>query len=362
MSEGKITFDRLVRKVAICLVILGVILLANHLSGVLLPFAIAWVLAYMLYPLVCFMQYRCRLHNRVLSIVAALAVVLGVLGLVLYLVIPPTVSELGKLMSMLGSLASEHLGNSPTLQNMIAAAQQFYDNNSVVDLIQMGQVQEALEMALTEIWTLVSRTVGFLIGVFSLFIIILYIFFILVDYENISEGWIKLVPEKRRPFLSQLVSDLEHGMNSYFRGQALIALIVGILFAVGFSIVGLPMGIGLGLFIGLLNLVPYLQVVGFLPTILCAVMKSMETGQNLWMILLWCLIVFAVVQAIQDFVLTPHIMGRAMGLKPAVILLSLSVWGALMGLLGLIVALPLTTLCLSYYKRYVLGQKESEEN
>ena len=145
-------------------------------------------------------------------------------------------------------------------------------------------------------------------------------------------------------------------MNSYFRGQSLIALIVGILFSIGFLIIDFPLAVGLGLFIGLLNLVPYLQLIGLVPTIILALMKSLETGQNFWFIMLLALIVFAVVQAIQDMYLTPRIMGKVMGLNPAVILLSLSVWGALLGFIGLIVALPLTTLCLSYYRRFVLKE------
>ena len=153
-----------------------------------------------------------------------------------------------------------------------------------------------------------------------------------------------------------IVQDVKTGMNSYFRGQALIALCVGILFSIGFLIIDFPMAIGLGLFIGLLNLVPYLQTVGFVPTLLLAFIKSQETGQSFWIVTACALAVFAVVQAIQDMILTPRIMGRAMGLKPAVILLSLSVWGSLLGFIGLIIALPLTTLLLSYYRRFVLKE------
>ena len=145
-------------------------------------------------------------------------------------------------------------------------------------------------------------------------------------------------------------------MNSYFRGQSLIALIVGILFSIGFLIIDFPLAIGLGLFIGLLNLVPYLQLIGLIPTIALALMKSLETGQSFWVILLMALAVFAVVQTIQDMYLTPRIMGKVMGLNPAVILLSLSIWGSLLGFIGLIIALPLTTLCLSYYRRFVLKE------
>jgi predicted PurR-regulated permease PerM len=111
------------------------------------------------------------------------------------------------------------------------------------------------------------------------------------------------------------------------------------------------------LFIGLLNMVPYLQLIGFVPTILLAIVKAAETGQNFWMIMLMAVVVFAVVQAIQDAILTPKIMGHVTGLNSAIILLSLSIWGSLMGILGMIIALPMTTLLISYYQKYIVKNK-----
>ena len=146
-------------------------------------------------------------------------------------------------------------------------------------------------------------------------------------------------------------------MNKYFRGQALVALCVGILFSIGFLIIDFPIAVGLGMFIGLLNMVPYLQLVGFVPAILLAIVKAADTGQNFWVIMLMVLIVFAVVQIIQDTFLTPKIMGHVTGLHSAIILLSLSIWGSLLGILGMIIALPLTTLSIDYYQKYVIMKK-----
>ena len=187
-------------------------------------------------------------------------------------------------------------------------------------------------------------------------IVLLYMFFILMDYEKLSAGWVTLIPKGKRTLATMIIQDLKEGMNAYFRGQALIALCVGVLFSIGFLIIDFPMAIGLGLFIGFLNLVPYLQTIGLVPTLLLAFIKSQETGTSFWIIVVSALAVFAIVQAIQDLILTPRIMGHAMGLNPAVILLSLSVWGSLLGFIGLIIALPLTTLLLSYYRRFVLKE------
>ena len=179
-----------------------------------------------------------------------------------------------------------------------------------------------------------------------------------MDYENMSKGYIKFVPKSKRRFVKGLVADVEEGMNSYFRGQSLVALCVGILFSIGFLIIGFPMAIPLGLFIGFLNLVPYLQIVGIVPTVLLSILKAYETHSNFWGIFLGAMLVFVVVQTIQDGFLVPKIMGNVTGLNGAVILLSLSIWGVLLGFVGLIIALPLTTLIISYYKRYVIGEEE----
>lgn len=162
-----------------------------------------------------------------------------------------------------------------------------------------------------------------------------------------------MFPASKRPFVKELANDLSRGMNSYFRGQALISLCVGILFSVGFLIIGFPLAIPIGLFIGLLSLIPYMHAFGLIPIFLFSLIKASSTGQNFWVILCSALLVFLCVQIIQDTILTPRIMGKAVGLPPFLILLSLSVWGYLLGIIGMIIALPLTTLIISYYKRYV---------
>jgi Predicted permease len=113
----------------------------------------------------------------------------------------------------------------------------------------------------------------------------------------------------------------------------------------------------MGLLIGLLTMVPYLKSLALIPALSLGLLQSVETGQSLGSILLGIAIVFVVIQLLEDLFLTPRIMGKVTGLNPAVILLSLSVWGSLMGMVGLIIALPITTLIISYYKRFVLAEE-----
>lgn len=118
---------------------------------------------------------------------------------------------------------------------------------------------------LPQVWALLTQSVNIVVSVFTSFIILLYTFFILLDYEAIARGWIKLVPIKHREMTIRIVTDVQDGMNKYFRGQAFVAFCVGILFSIGFLIIDFPLAIGFGLFIGLLNMVPYLQAHRFHP-------------------------------------------------------------------------------------------------
>ncbi len=346
----------------IVLLFIGLGLLVNRLSSVLLPFFIAWLLAYLMYPLVTFLQYRCRLRNRTVSIIVAALLVLAAITGLLLLIIPPIISEFSKASALFSKYADDFLGGT----GVIPYVQQFLDQfgskyqKSILDLVQERSFMEAAQSVLGQLWNVVYQTFDFAIGIIGSLIVLLYLFFILQDYEMISEGWIGFIPKGSRAFAAQLSEDVKSGMNSYFRGQSLVALCVGVLFSVGFLIVGFPMAIALGMFMGFLNLVPYLQTLGFLPMIILALLKAADTGENFWVILIPAVIVVAVVQLLQDTFLVPKIMGSAMGLNPAVILLSLSIWGSLLGFIGLIIALPLTTLLISYYRRFVL--EESPQN
>ena len=356
MFDKEITFDRFIRGLMVLAVAFGLVWLINRLSTVLLPFFVAWLLAYMMYPLVRFLQYKVRLRSRLLSILVAVLLVAGVLTGLAFLVIPPMVSEFRRLVELVSQYMGTTWGQSDLPQRLQEFAARYIDGNSILELIQQSSFVEAAQGVVMQLWGVVSGTLSFALGVLGFFVVLLYMFFILSDYETISEGWVKFIPSGQRRFASQVAEDVKNGMNAYFRGQSLVALCVGILFSIGFLIIKFPMAIGLGLFIGVLNLVPYMQVIGFIPTILLAMLKAADTGQNFWFILLMALVVFAVVQTIQDMFLTPRIMGHVMGLNPAIILLSLSVWGSLLGFIGLIIALPLTTLCISYYRRFILKE------
>lgn len=353
MLDKKITFDSFIRGALTVAFLIILFLLLDHLSGALLPFFIAWLVAYFLYPLVKFFQYRMRMKNRVAAILTAMLTVIVGLSVASIFFVPSVVEEFAKLKDLLVQYFDQGSRNATipgTVENFI---KENIDLHYLQQFLTEDNLVNTMRSIMPRLWSIVNHSVSFVVGIFASFIILLYIFFILLDYESIAGGWIKLVPAKHRDFVQAVVTDVEVSMNRYFRGQALVAFLVGVLFSIGFLIIDFPLAIGFGLFIGLLNMVPYLQLVALVPTVLLALLKAADTGQNFWLILALALLVFCVVQTIQDAVIVPKVMGKITGLNPAVILLSLSVWGSLLGMLGMIIALPLTTLMLAYYKQFI---------
>ncbi|MCF0159365.1 MAG: AI-2E family transporter [Bacteroidaceae bacterium] len=345
----KITFDVFIRGcITLGLAALAIYLI-NYLSDVLIPFVVALLLAYMLNPFVNFIQNKLHLHKRVLSVLVTLLIVFFVTAAFVAVITPPLIDQVIKLKDIAGDYINHliYIGMLP--ENFSSYVLDYIANLQLTNADYISLAQELVP----RIMSLIGQTATYLYGISYIVFTLLYMVFILIDYDRITKGWVKYIPFKHRRRVLDLFYDVKDQMHGYFRGQALIALIVGILFSVGFTIINFPVAIGLGLFIGVLNLVPYLQTVGLIPTILLALMKSADTGESFWIILLEVLAVFAVVQAIQDVYLTPRIMGKQMGLNPAIILLSLSIWGSLLGLIGLIIALPLTSVLKAYYTHYL---------
>ncbi|MDR1919770.1 MAG: AI-2E family transporter [Tannerellaceae bacterium] len=357
LFDRPFTFDRVSRIVISVISIAILIYLLALLRHVLLPFLIAWLLAYLMQPFVKFFQYRLKFKSRVLAIAAVLVSLLLILGLALLLVVPSIIQEVDKAVELIRT-QSPGKGYIPFIpESWQLYLQQNLNIDLLLDVLSKENIQNTIKEIAPKLWLLLTNTFSILFSITIIFIIGLYFVFILLDYEKISNGWILLIPDKYRPFIQGLASDVESSMNRYFRGQSLVALCVGILLAIGFRLIGFPMAITLGLFIGVLNLIPYLQVIGIIPMVLLSLLKSAQSGESFWIIFGLAILVLLIVQGIQDLFLVPRIMGKAMGLNPAIILLSLSIWGTLLGFVGLIIALPLTTLCLSYYKRFILMER-----
>ncbi len=354
------TFDRVIRLLLSIGFIFGLFFILRRLSSVLIPFFIAVLIAYLMNPLVEFLQYKAKLKSRGLSVFISLIIVFGIIYLIAVWLVPQFFKEMSRMIHLLRNyLQLEHVSDIIP-SDVLNWIQNHLNNKEILSHLNADNLAQTAKKLVGHAWTVFSGSVNIVISIISALIILVYLVFLLIDFKRISEGWINLIPPLYRKQVNEVFSDLTNGMNIYFRAQGLIALIVGVLLATGFKIIGLPMAIMVGLFIGALNIVPYLQVVGFIPVTLLSLLKAMESNQNFWQVILAAIIVMAIVQAIQETILVPRIMGRVYGLHPAIILLSLSIWGSLLGLLGMLVALPLTTLLFSYYNRFVLQKQQDK--
>lgn len=355
----EITFDKFIRWAGIVTLVIAVLYITNYLSEVLLPFFIAWFFAYLLYPVVKFIENKLHVKVRAISILLAMGAAIAIVGGVIWLIIPPMIDQFDKL----GEVLTRWVHQTTHTNNLTMLIKEWLqDNQTTIErFLKSKDFSDALKTTMPKVFSVVSQTATVLMSIVASMITLLYMFFILLDYETLTANWVRIFPKKNRPFWSALMKDVERELNNYIRGQGMVALCMGIMFCIGFTIIGFPMAIGLGILIGIMDLIPYLHTFALIPTAFLAMLKAADTGQNFWVVFGLAVLVFCVVQVITDMVVTPKIMGKAMGLNPAILLLSLSIWGALLGFLGLIVALPLTTLLIAYWQRYVTREKPQYE-
>lgn len=347
------TFDRVVRlTITIACVIAGLWLL-NYLKGVLIPFLVACLIAYMLNPIVGWNRKLFRLKGRVLATILTIIEVTVILGAALSFLGPYIYKEFQNMIVLFNNYAKANF-DVPYLPKAIHDfILDTVDIEHLKSLMTREEWVNLLREAANKTWPFVESTFSIILSIFSWAIVFIYIVFILIDFEKVMAGFKSIVPPKYKKRVFSIIDDVESSMNRYFRGQATVSFFVGISFCIGFWIIDLPMAIMLGLFIGLLNMVPYLQLISIpIAAILCLV-STVSTGSDFWVQFGLVIVVYCVSQLIQDLILIPKIMGKYMGLNPAIIFLSLSIWSALLGFVGLIIAVPLTTLLLSYYDKYI---------
>lgn len=359
LDDRPYTLDRIVRLAFVLAILIGLVKLTAHLSDVLIPFAIALIAAYLLHPLASFLEAKFK--NRTAAVLATLGLSLSALIGIFALTAPMLTDEVRHMSRLLAELvnhsdlsqrAAEHLP-----PDIWQALRDFASRPDVKEIFKspdaISLFKTLASKALPGIWGVVRGAAGLVAAITGLAVIVLYIIFLLMDFEALSNSWTRALPPSTRSFVQQLSDDFGAAMGRYFRAQALVAASVGVLFAIGFALIGMPLGILLGLSIGVLNMVPYLQMLGLIPAFLLASVHAIESGTGMFAMLGLTASVFVIVQVIQDAVLVPRIMGKAMGLSPALILLSLSIWGKLLGMLGLLIAIPMTCLLWAWYQRYV---------
>lgn len=358
-----IDFDRFIRGLLFLAVITVLVLGLRWLSPVLIPFFAAWAIAWILAPVVNFFQSTCRLRSRVLSVLITLALLIGLASAVAWLIIPPLIDGVTQIKeALLSYLASGHIRNIHLPEWLDHLMQQWLDQRKIQSMLRSDNLMKTIRETLPHVWNMLVSTANLVMSLVGAAFGALYLFFLLLDYDYYTTAWINWLPRTQRNFFRRLSEDLGNNMRGYFRGQALVALSNCVMFTLGFWVIGLPMPLGMGLFVGLISFIPYVQVVGFAPAAVLALMEMSDTGRSFWGLMALVLLVYIVVQVLQDTVFTPRIMGKIMGLSSAMVLLSLSIWSYMAGIIGLIIALPLTTIIFAYYKRYILKEPDDMLN
>lgn len=352
-SAQPYTFDRVVRLIIGCAIFAFIIWLLNLLKDVLLPFCVACLIAYLFEPFVQYNRRLLKLKGRMVAIAVTIFEALFLFSLLCWLCIPSIIEE----MHQMAHLMRQYAASEMTVRYLPAELHDIIKANIDFNALASTLSEQDVKTLIDSGMKLLHGGLNVILGLVAWLIVFLYVIFIMLDYDRLMNGFKVLVPPQWRKLTYRIGNDIKDSMNHYFRGQALICCFVAVIYCVGFSLCGLPLALILGLGTAVLFMVPYLQYISIIPvTILCLV-ESVDNNVDFWTKWWECMAVFTTVQIVADLILTPKIMGKAMGLNPAIILLSLSIWGSLFGFIGMIIALPLTTLLLSYYEQYNGGQK-----
>lgn len=347
------TFDRVIRMLIALGITAGAIWLTGVLKNVLLPFCLACLLSYIMEPFVEFNQRLLRSKGRVIPVFVTLFDVTIIIVLVFYFITPIVTEEVNQMTAIVKTNLTKNVTIPFIPESFSEALERKYNISELIAQFENGKNSILLDKG----ETFVTYVVEMLMHSLEWLLTFVYIIFILIDYDKLGSGFELLIPDKYKPVVMQIATDIKESMNKYFRSQLLIASCAAVFYCIGFSIVGLPMAIVMGVIVGILYMIPYFQYVTLIPVIFICFVTSLDGSVDFWTMLGKCGLVYVISQCICDYVLTPKIMGKSLGLNPAIILLSLSVWGTLLGIIGMIIALPLTTLLLSYYKKVIIDHK-----
>lgn len=349
-----ITFDQVIRAIVAIIIIAVLVWLINYLRNVLLPFCVACLIAYVLEPVVEFQQRHLKLKSRAIPVILTLIETLIVITGLSFVIVPMAINEFDQLDAMIKS-SSGH--ETPIFPPEI---QEYINKYLNIDALKASLNPQQIADIFSKSKSVLSATIDVVMHTIEWLLTFIYVIFIMFDYRQLMSGFRKIVPPKYRSTAYPIFDDIKDNMDRYFRSQAVIACCAAVFYCIGFSIAGLPMAIVMGILVGILYMIPYVQYVTLIPVVILCYLDSLTGTATFWPELGKCLAVYVVSQCICDYLLTPKIMGKSLGLNPAIILLSLSVWGSLMGIIGMIIALPVTALLIAYYKRYILMEPLDE--
>jgi predicted PurR-regulated permease PerM len=335
--------------------------LLYYLSDVLTPFVVAFLLAYILNPLVNMLQKKIK-YRWVASILILFVLLIICVGAA-FVFVPMMIDQGVNLGRLLQKYAHDSAWKETILKylpkGVLEKVQYIWEEKDFEPILNQLQNMDLLKILQSILEKILPGAVGVFSGVgrllvwfLGIFMVVLCLILMLLDFENMKKRLALQIPGEYSEKVLQFFGSFDHIMSKYFRAQTSIAVIVGLLFAISFNIIGLPMGLPFGLFIGALNMVPYMQVASVPIAVFLGLIYSLETGIVFWQVVLMISAIYIGIQILQDMVITPRIMGGALGLSPILILMSLAIWGKLLGFLGFVLAIPFTCVAIATYKSY----------
>jgi predicted PurR-regulated permease PerM len=311
----------------------GLLALLWVLKAALTPLAVAFVIAYLLDPLID--RFEARGVRRPLAIFVLLAGVGAANLAFLLFVIPRLLRELSALAERMPVYLDRFVTEFvPQLEARIGVQLPGTVAEALGQLrgIELGALASLRDLLTGTLATL-SGTAGVLV---ALLVIPILAYYLLVEFDSLMARLGSWVPPRYRGYVFEKARTVDALIAGFLRGQLLVAGCLGVLYAVGFSIIGIDLAIGVGLLAGVMALIPYLGNVVAVgaATLLCVLQFGVDW--HLAAVLGW----YVVVQTLEGFVLTPRIVGHSVGLHPGVVIVALLIGGDLFGFLGLLIAVP----------------------
>ena len=339
------------------LVFLGFIAFLSWFYPILLPLGLAVIVALVLEPVVTFLQRR-GMQRGAATILVCLLAVAGFLFFWAFL-LPPLWQQASAFFMSLPSSVSAGVKSLHDSFRGQPAAQAWLDANLP------GMIQDASRNAANFLYAAlapVGHAFGFVLG-FGF--VPIYVYYFLADQDRISTHWKEFVPLRRAWLRDEAVSvlaEINQVLVNYFRGQIIVAACNGVLMVIGLWLIGVPYSLVLGLVAGALSIVPFLGIImSILPALLLAFLSAQGDPTWQWLRPVLVLVVFSVVQMCESLFITPRVQSHSTGLHPLAIIVGILFWSMLLpGLLGPIVAVPLTCAVVVLLRRYVWQEKTAE--
>lgn len=341
--------DRIMRLIIGVAITATLLWLIHYLRGALLPFFVAILIAYLLQPLVTLNQRVIRTKSRAIPATLTIIEVTTIATLTLWLTIPIVTNQLGQLSQIIEDVHSGRIEPTPQISYIVTLIDRHLNPRQLANILTHFSIEDIIHKSTS----LLEQSFNVILQTLEWMLTLVYVLFILIDYDRIISGLKMIIPQRHRPRVMTIVNDIKDGMNRYFRGQGIVALCAIVLYCAGFAIIGIPLAIPLGLLVGTLYMIPYFQYITIIPVATVCFIYSLGGTDSFWTLIGQSALVYLISQSICDYIITPRVMGRQLGLRPAIIFLSISIFGTLFGILGMIIALPATALLLDYYTRYI---------